>query len=160
MARLRLFPVDGALSSSRAGRDRHPTLRVLLLDTTFLIDAEREEGHLDFLIGDEDDVAIATITVAELMVGVELASRSSKRKREQYVEDVVASIPMIPYDRDVALEHARLLASVRRAGRSRGAHDLVIAATARASNRVVITADETAFDDLPGVAFETHRSSR
>jgi predicted nucleic acid-binding protein len=42
---------------------------------------------------------------------------------------------------------------------ARGAHDLPIAATARASNRVVITVDEPAFEDLPGVTFETHRSS-
>lgn len=131
----------------------------MLLDTTFLIDSERETEHLDALIGDDDDVAIAAITVAELMVGVELASRSSRRKREEYVDDVVASIPIIPYDLDVAVEHGRLLASVRRAGRPRGAHDLLIAATARASNRVVITADESAFDDLPGVTFEIHGSS-
>jgi len=129
-------------------------LRVLLLDTTFLIDAEREAGHLDTLIGDDDDVAIAAITVAELMVGAELASRSSRRKREEYVEDIVASIPILSYDREVAVEHAQLLVSVRRAGRPRGAHDLLIAATARASRRMVITADESAFEDLPGVTFE------
>ena len=132
----------------------------MLLDTTFLIDAERETEHLDALIGDDDDVAIAAITVAELMVGVELASRSSRRKREEYVDAVLASIPIISYDADVAVVHAQLLASVRREGRPRGAHDLLIAATARASNRVVITADESAFDDLPGVKFEIHGSLR
>jgi len=132
----------------------------VLLDTTFLIDSERETGHLDALIGDDDDIAIAAITVAELMVGVELASGSSRRRREEYVDAVVASIPIIPYDVDVAAVHAQLLASVRRAGRPRGAHDLLIAATARASSRVVITADESAFDDLPGVTFEIHGSRR
>ena len=58
------------------------------------------------------------------------------------------------------VEVARLLAAVRQAGRPRGAHDLLIAATALASNGVVITADESDFDDLPGVTFETHRSSQ
>ncbi|MEX0863902.1 MAG: PIN domain-containing protein [Acidimicrobiia bacterium] len=135
-------------------------MRVVLLDTTFLIDAERQVGDLDALIDDEDDVAIAAITVAELLVGVELASPINRETREVYVDDVVASIPIIPYDRDVAVEHARLLVAVRQAGRPRRAHDLLIAATARAGNRVVITADESAFDDLPGVRFETHRSSK
>ena len=135
-------------------------MRVVLLDTTFLIDAEREAVDLDALIGDDDDVAMAAITVAELLVGVELASPNNREAREVYVDEVVASIPVIPYDRDVAVEHAQLLVAVRNTGRPRGAHDLLIAATARASNRVVITADESAFDDLPGVSFETHRLSK
>jgi tRNA(fMet)-specific endonuclease VapC len=42
---------------------------LLLLDTTFLIDAERDAAVLDELIGDEDDVAVAAVTVAELLVG-------------------------------------------------------------------------------------------
>lgn len=135
-------------------------MRVVLLDTTFLIDAERVTGVLDALIDDDDDVAIAAITVAELLVGVELASSVNREAREMYVDDVVASIPIIPYDRDVAVEHAQLLVAVRQTGSPRGAHDLLIAATARAGNRIVITADESAFDDLPGVSFEIHRSSK
>ena len=133
-------------------------MRAVLLDTTFLIDAERAAEDLDALIDDDDDVAIAAITVAELLVGVALASPHNREAREVYVDDVVASIPIIPYDREVAVEHAELLVAIRRAGRPRGAHDLLIAATARASKLVVITADESAFDDLPGVNFETHRS--
>ena len=45
----------------------------------------------------------------------------------------------------------RLLAHARRSGRPRGAHDLQIAATARATGRVLITTDGHAFDDLPAV---------
>jgi predicted nucleic acid-binding protein len=42
----------------------------------------------------------------------------------------------------------------RRDGRVglRGAHDLVIAATALARERVVVTADQSGFSELPGVA--------
>jgi tRNA(fMet)-specific endonuclease VapC len=52
----------------------------------------------------------------------------------------------------VARAHARLLAHTRRTGRRRDAHDLVIAATALARGRIVVTADEGGFTDLPGVA--------
>jgi tRNA(fMet)-specific endonuclease VapC len=48
---------------------------LLLLDTAFLIDAERGATDLDDLIGDVDDVAIAAITRVELSVGVQLAHR-------------------------------------------------------------------------------------
>lgn len=129
----------------------------LLLDTTFLIDAERTSERLDELIGDDDDVAIAAITIAELRVGVELSAGSNRARREQYVDGVVDAIPVIDYDINVAAVHARLLAAVRRQGRPRGAHDLIIAATARSTGRVVVTADSGAFSDLPDVAVRAHR---
>jgi tRNA(fMet)-specific endonuclease VapC len=130
---------------------------LLLLDTTFLIDTERDSGDLDVVLGDEDDVAVAAITVAELLVGVELASESHGEQRRFFVEDVVTSLPVIPYDLGIAHEHAILLAAVRRAGKPRGAHDLLIAATARATQRAVVTADANAFEDLPGVEVRSHR---
>jgi tRNA(fMet)-specific endonuclease VapC len=97
-------------------------------------------------------VAIAAITVAELLVGVELADAARRSRRRALVESVVATVPVEDYDLDVARSHARLLAHAQRAGRRRGAHDLVIAATALARNRIVVTADQGGFGDLPGVA--------
>jgi tRNA(fMet)-specific endonuclease VapC len=61
---------------------------------------------------------------------------------------------IIPFDLEIARHHASLLAHARRVGQPRGAHDLQIAATARATDRTIITGDATAFDGLPGV---THR---
>jgi tRNA(fMet)-specific endonuclease VapC len=52
----------------------------------------------------------------------------------------------------VARHHAALLAHARRTGRPRGAHDLIIAASARATGRTLLTMDaEAGFDDLPDV---------
>jgi tRNA(fMet)-specific endonuclease VapC len=128
----------------------------LLLDTTFLVDAERAGDKLDDLIDDDDDVAVAAITIAELRVGVELATRANRPRREQFVDTVIAAIPVIDYDLNVADVHAKLLAAVRRQGRPCGAHDLIIAATARAAGRVVLTADAVAFSDLPDVGVRSH----
>jgi tRNA(fMet)-specific endonuclease VapC len=129
----------------------------LLLDTTFLIDAERAGDQLDDLIGDDDDVAIAAITIAELRVGVELATRANRAGRDRFVDAVINAVPVVDYDIHVAEVHGMLLAAVRRQGRPRGAHDLIIAATARATGRVVVTADSVAFSDLPEVAVRSHR---
>jgi tRNA(fMet)-specific endonuclease VapC len=104
------------------------------------------------LIGDEDDVAIAAVTAAELLVGVELADARRRRSRGDYVERVLAEVPVENYDLDVARTHAVLLAHARRSGRPRGAHDLIIAATAVTTNRVLVTADPAAFEELPGVS--------
>lgn len=130
---------------------------MLLFDTTFLVDAERARVNLDEIIDDEDDVAIAAITVAELRVGVELAKGRSKAARRAFVEDLLAALPVLHYDLGVAEAHAQLLVAVRRAGRPRGAHDLIIAATALASRRTVVTADPSGFAGLPGVEMRPHR---
>ena len=61
----------------------------------------------------------------------------------------VATIAPAPRANEV---HAELLAHVRRSGTPRGAHHLMIAATARASDRTLVTTDGRArFDELPGV---------
>ncbi len=129
----------------------------LLLDTTFLIDAERSGGDLDEAIADDDDVAIAAITVAELRVGALLANRRHQAARVEYVEDVIATLPVLDYDLDVAEAHAELLVEVRAQGKPRGAHDLIIAATAKAFDLQVVSADASAFQDLPGVNIQPHR---
>ena len=123
----------------------------VLFDTTFLVDAERAGDDLDEVIDDNDDVAIAAVTIAELRVGALLATGRRKAARSAYVDDIVATIPVLDYDVEVAEAHAELLLEVRSQGRPRGAHDLIIAATAKAFDRTVISADRTAFSDLPGV---------
>ena len=129
----------------------------LLFDTTILIDTERNGDNLDDVIDDDDDIAIAAITIAELRVGALLADRRHKKARAAYVDDILATIPVLDYDLDVAEAHASLLAEVRAQGRPRGAHDLIIAATAKAFDRTVVTADRAAFLDLPGVDVRSQR---
>ena len=131
-------------------------MTLLLLDTTFLIDADRGDDQLDELIADIDDVAIAAVTVAELLVGIELASARRRPARESYAESIVESIPVLSYDATIAVEHASLLVAVRGSGRQRGAHDLIIAATARSTKRTIVSADRTAFDGLPNVTAIDH----
>lgn len=124
----------------------------LILDTTVFIDAERHGRQLDRLIADDDDVAIAAVTAAELLVGVELADDARRPTRAAFVRSVLGSVPLEDYDVQVARVHATLLAHVRRTGRPRGAHDLIVAATAAARDRLVVSTDSAAYADLPGVA--------
>ncbi|HVB51772.1 MAG TPA: PIN domain-containing protein [Acidimicrobiales bacterium] len=129
----------------------------MLLDTTFLIDAERSDVSLNDVIDDDDDIAVAAVTVAELLVGVELAKGKTRHNRQSLVDDILAALPIVDYDLEVAKAHSQLLVAVRLQGRPRGAHDLIIAATAMSSNRTVVTADQSAFSDLPGVTSVFHR---
>ena len=129
----------------------------LLLDTTFLIDAERSGDILDEFIEDDDDVAVAAVTIAELRVGALLANGRRRTTRTAFVDDVIDTIPALGYDLDVAEAHAELLVQVRAQGKPRGAHDLIIAATAKAFDRTIVSADDGAFRDLPGIKVRGHR---
>lgn len=146
-----------AIDTPEPDGDRGPGLSRVLLDTTFLVDADREGGDWEGILADDDDAAIAAITVAELRVGVALSTGRAKHKRQDFVEDVLITIPVVDYDRAVAEAHADLLLVVRRQGRPRGAHDLIIAASARATDREVVTADAKGFADLPQVRVRRHR---
>lgn len=112
---------------------------------------------MDDAVGDDDEVAIAAITAAELRVGVLLSTGRKRAARLAFLQDVLAVVPVIDYDRAVAEVHAELLVHVRHQGRPRGAHDLIIAATARVASRTVVSADDAAFTGLPGVQVQTHR---
>jgi tRNA(fMet)-specific endonuclease VapC len=63
---------------------------------------------------------------------------------------------VLDYDLAVAAAHAAVLVEVRTRGRPSGAHDLIIAATAQAFGRTVVTANPAAFADLPGVSVRAH----
>ena len=123
----------------------------MILDTSVLFSVERGRSKLDTLIDDDDDVSIAAITAAELWVCVALADPRRRPKRARFVEQVLATIPVDDYDLEVARAHADLLVESRRAARARGAHDLLIAATAVARTRELITLDRAGFDGLTGV---------
>jgi len=126
--------------------------RRLILDTGVLIASERGRGGIAEVITDDDDLVIAAVTVAELRTGIELAADTHRARRAEFLVQVLEILPVEPYDVATAEAHGRLLAHVHRTGTPRGAHDLLIAATAVATRRTILTTDRAArFGDLPGV---------
>jgi tRNA(fMet)-specific endonuclease VapC len=127
----------------------------LILDTGTVMAIERGQADRPGLPGEDADVAISAISVSELLVGVELAGDEHRERRHRIVEGTIERAEVIAFDLGVVRHHAALLAHTRWSGRPRPAHDLRIAATARASGRTLITTDAQAFDDLPGVTYRT-----
>lgn len=125
--------------------------RRLILDTNVLIEFER--GTIDRSILDEDEIAIAAITVAEYRTGIELADtapRAAARARALAV--ITDAVDVLDYTSATATHHAQLIAHVRRSGQPRAAHDLIIAAHAAQTGRIVLSRDAQArFGDLPAV---------
>ena len=126
-------------------------VRRLILDTTALIAFERHDLDPSQFV--DDDLAIAAVSIAEYRIGIELADTAERAAhRLAALSAIVATVDVLGYTPSTAEEHARLLAQVRRVGRPRGAHDLIIAAHAAETGRLLVSTDAAArFGGLPGV---------
>lgn len=128
--------------------------RRVILDTGVLIAIERGKLDIDTVLG-ADDASIATITAMELLAGVERAGGAHKKARAAHVEALLSSLPIDAYNLEVARVHARLAVEAMSKGRPRSTYDMMIAATAAATDRVLLTTDAKAgFDQLTGVRVE------
>jgi tRNA(fMet)-specific endonuclease VapC len=125
--------------------------RRLILDTNVLIAYER--GAVDRSSLDEDELAVASISTAEYRTGIELADTPERAaERARALAAITSVIDVLDYTQVTAAHHARLLAHVRNSGSPRGAHDLIVAAHAAETGRLVLTRDAKArFGDLPGI---------
>jgi predicted nucleic acid-binding protein len=125
--------------------------RRLILDINVLIAYER--GTVDRSSLDDDELAIASISVAEYRVGIELADSAERAaERARALASITSAVDVLDYTQATAAYHGRLLAHVRRSGTPRGAHDLIIAAHAAQTGRTILSRDARArFGDLPGV---------
>jgi predicted nucleic acid-binding protein len=125
--------------------------RRLILDTSVLIAYER--GTIDRAALDNDELAIAAVSVAEYRIGIELADTPARAAdRARALAAIMSAVDVLDYTEATAACHARLIAHTRRTGTRRGAHDLIIAAHAQQTDRTVLTFDANArFADLPGV---------
>ena len=126
----------------------------LILDTGVIVAAVRGDHPLSLdAIADQDDVAVPAVAVADYLTGVELDDDPAHRAAQAaFLDELLGAVPIVDYTTEVARHHAALLAHVRRTGRPRGAHDLIIAASARATGRILLTTDAKAdFGELPEV---------
>jgi predicted nucleic acid-binding protein len=125
--------------------------RALILDRNVLIGYER--GTIDPAALDDDELSVAAVTIAEYRVGIELADTAERAAaRARALAAIISAVEVLDYTDATAVQHARLIAHVRRTGRPRGAHDLIIAAHAAETGRPVFSRDAKArFGELPGV---------
>ncbi len=127
----------------------------VILDASVLIESER--GRFDmpaFLeaLGDAR-VAVAAITAAELLFGLERAADPAVRaRRGAYVEGLLEAIPTVPFGLSEARRQATLWAALRRRGQVIGAYDMLVAATALANDCALATLNRAEFERVPGLS--------
>jgi tRNA(fMet)-specific endonuclease VapC len=125
----------------------------IILDADVIIRGEKGTFDLQRWLESRPDDAfeVAAITVAELWHGVERAGVAHKARRQQYLQRVLAPLPIVPYTEQTAHEHARLWAQLEASGTMIGAYDLLVAATALERGSEVATFNRRHFDCVPGL---------
>ncbi len=118
-----------------------------LADTSLFIGQEQERKLAGEVPG---ELVISVVTVAELRLGVLMASTLEARARRLDTLRLVESLEPLPIDDAVASAWARMVAKLRAAGRKAPLNDSWIAATAIAHGVPVVTQDAD-YDSLPGL---------
>lgn len=114
-----------------------------LVDANVLSEPTRPDPHpgvVEWLRRSEKDLAIDPIILGELRFGINLVPAGNRRRRlEAWFAAGVERIRCLPWDGLTGLRWARLLADLRRAGKSMPIKDSLIAATALQHNLAVAT---------------------
>ena len=99
----------------------------------------------------EGDARLSVATLTELLVGVRRAADEPTREWRQRTASGLNSFIPVPFDENVAVRLAELLATARDQGRRAGAMDAIVAATALTHDLAVWTQDAD-FDVLAELA--------
>jgi predicted nucleic acid-binding protein len=130
--------------------------RSLILETTFLIDLEREHnrgvsgGAVAYLEANPSaSLYLPFVVPGELAAGVSAANRTQW-------EAFLAPFYLLPHTPDVSWEFGRTYRHLRGAGRLIGTNDLWIAATALAYQMPIVTRNAEHFARVPHLEVETY----
>jgi len=118
-----------------------------VLDTSVFIADERGRRLATERLPDE--AAVSVVSLAELQLGVHMATSDAIRAgRLRTLRAVQSTYVALPVDEEVASAFAELVAAARRAGRRPKVQDAWIAATAHAHAVPVFSQDDD-FSDFP-----------
>ncbi|MFN0190738.1 MAG: PIN domain-containing protein [Aestuariivirga sp.] len=129
----------------------------VIVDTSILVRAERERNsEWRSVLPSDEDVAVSTITISEITVGLHFAaSPAIVARRRAFIDHVLQTMRAIDFDSRVAEVHARIWAEQKRKGKMLGPHDLIIAATAVSLGWDVLTYNSAEFGQIDGLGVKT-----
>ena len=128
--------------------------RVYLLDTDILSHLVRQpQGPVADHIADvgEANVLTSVIVACELRYG---AAKRGSRKLTRQVEAVLSAMTIRPLESDIERVYASIRVALERRGTPIGAHDMLIAAHARAIDAVCVTDNVAEFRRVPALKIE------
>lgn len=124
----------------------------MILDSTFLIDVLRGETAVGELITELDTSGtpfVSSITVMELVEGIHLTTVTDRERRA--VEQLLAEVHELHFDRECAFRAGRLNAELVSAGEPIDETDVMIAATGLVHDQPVVTRNVDHFERVDGL---------
>ena len=103
-------------------------------------------------------MCISSITLAELLHGVEKSSMISRNLRK--VEDFVSRLEVLPYENTAAAHYGDIRANLEKKGTVIGVNDLHIAAHARSEGLVLVSNNVREFERVEGLRLENWIESK
>jgi len=130
----------------------------LILDSSIAIVAERRGDTVEKMIenvvaavGDED-AALSSVGLTELVHGIYRAQTPLKRQRRQlFIEEMLRDLTVYPYTRETAMLAGKIDGEQQAQGVTIPFGDLLIGATALALGFSVLTANLRHFRLIPGL---------
>ncbi len=97
-------------------------------------------------------MAISTVTIGELMYGVERSAQPEKNLAD--VEGLIARLEVIDFDQSSAEHFGDIRASLFRTGQPIGPYDMMLAGHARSKGLILVTNNVKAFERVAGLRIE------
>ena len=96
------------------------------------------------------ELCLTELIRAELLFGARRSSKS--RSLTQRIEQLLSPYPRLPFGAEAAVHYAEIRTLLEKKGTPISPNDLIIAATARAANAVLVTANHREFSRIPCLA--------
>lgn len=120
-----------------------------LVDANVLSEATKaqpSEACVAWLRRHERELAVDPVILGEVRYGILLLPKGKRRTRlERWFDTGVQRLQCVPWDAEIGLRWAELLATLRRAGRAMPIKDSLIAATALTHGLIVATRNQADF---------------
>jgi tRNA(fMet)-specific endonuclease VapC len=125
----------------------------LMVDTCVFINFEKGGKPIDLSPWEQSErVYVSVITASELLIGVRRANTEARRvRRSAFVEAVLSGVEVLDFTVGAARLHAEICVELENKGQKIGAHDLIIAATARHHHLSILTDNVNEFSRVSGL---------
>jgi len=122
-----------------------------LLDTNTLIYYFKGVGNVveRLLSTSPREIALSTIVLFELEVGI--AKSVSPRKRKSQLQEFTSLVTIVSFDHGAAESAAEIRVKLEKRGAPIGAYDILIAASAVATNSTLVTHNTKEFERIEGL---------